>query len=176
MTNATIALGSNLGNRLGNLARALAFLGAHPGIRLKKISSLYWTEPVGAAPGPKFLNGVVKISTSLDPQALLRCLHGIEARLGRTRQGRNLPRTVDLDILEHGEARIRKPGLIIPHPRMRERKFVLQPLAEVSKRWRKAVPAHVAAQVTAKADGLGFKILGAFRNYIPAGSSALTLR
>ncbi len=160
MKNAYIGLGSNLGNRLGNLAKALALLAAHPGIRLKKVSSLYWTRPVGAVPQPEFLNGVVKIKTSLDPQELLRCLHRIESRLGRLRRGRNLPRTVDLDILEHGRMRLRKPGLIVPHPRMRERRFVLEPLAEVSPRRRNVSPLRdIARQVVAKADGLGFKIL-----------------
>ena len=134
MKEAYIGLGSNLGNRLGNLAKALALLARNSRIKLEKISPLYWTAPVGPGTQPEFLNGVVKIKTSLKPMQLLACLHRVEAKIGRIRRGKNLPRPVDLDILEHGRQRLRRPGLVIPHPRMLERRFVLEPLADLDPR------------------------------------------
>ena len=155
MKNAYIGLGSNLGNRFGNLAKALAWMAALPGVRVEKISSLYWTSPVGTRPQPPFLNGVVRIKTSLHPEQLLRCLQHIEARLGRVRYGRNRPRTVDLDILALGNYRLRKPGLTLPHPRMDARRFVLQPLADLSMRWRGAVASkEISKQIVVKARDL----------------------
>ena len=143
----TIGLGSNLGNRLGNLVKALAHLARDPRVRLQKISSLYRTEPVlSGAEGPvqakslpDFLNAVIQIRTSMMPQELMHCLQRIEARVGRVRAGRgsdrqNSPRTLDLDILEHGRVFVKQDNLVIPHPRMLTRKFVLAPLAEIRPR------------------------------------------
>ncbi len=134
MDSAYISLGSNLGNRLGNVAKALSFLARDPRVKIQKISSLYRTAPVQARPQPAFLNAVVHIKTSMLPEQLLRCLQGIEKRLGRVRTGKNAPRTVDMDILEYGKTRIARADLVIPHPRMLTRKFVLAPLAEVRSR------------------------------------------
>ena len=148
MSVATIALGSNLGNRLGNLIKALTFLARDPRVTLQKISSLYRTAPVGAEAQPDFLNAVVQIRTSMTPRELLSCLQSIEKRLGRVRKGRNAPRTVDLDILEHGKAKMRQPDLTVPHPRMLRRKFVLAPLAEIRPR-RKSVRSALRTQTVA---------------------------
>lgn len=156
MKKAYIGIGSNLGNRFGNIAKALALLARHPRIRLEKISPLYWSAPLGVKLQPEFLNGVVRIKTSETPRQLLRTLHWVESRLGRLRTGKDLPRTVDLDILEYDRAEICQPDLIVPHPRMTQRKFVLQPLADLSPaKARKALAApRVSSQRVVKARGL----------------------
>ena len=160
MKSAYIGIGSNLGNRFGNLAKALALLARHSSIRLEKVSSLYWTAPIGVRYQPSFLNGVVHIKTSESPRQLLRTLRLIESRLGRIRRGKNQPRPVDLDILEYDRVEIRQQDLVVPHPRMAVRRFVLQPLADVCPRKaRKALtlPA-IASQRAIKAQGLELRV------------------
>ncbi len=133
--NAFIGLGSNLGNREANLRAALDRLGALPGTRLVRESSLMETEPVDSPPGAGlFLNGVAWIETSLAPLELLESLLAIERELGRDRKGqpRNAPRTIDLDLLLYGEQLINEPELQVPHPRMSEREFVLWPLLQIA--------------------------------------------
>ena len=133
--NAFIALGANLGPRKTQLKRALAILRAHDDIQVLKVSSFIETTPVGGPAGqPDYLNAVAKISTSLRPEKLLRVLLDIEKRLGRMRKPgeRNAPRTVDLDLLTYDNLVLKKRGLQLPHPRMHERLFVLDPLVEIA--------------------------------------------
>jgi 2-amino-4-hydroxy-6-hydroxymethyldihydropteridine diphosphokinase len=132
---AFVGLGANLGDAAGALKAALQALSELPGTQLHKASSVYRTAPVDAQ-GPDYLNAVAALHTTLEPHALLQQLQGIEATHGRERPYRNAPRTLDLDLLLYGEARIVSPTLTVPHPRMHERAFVLAPLAEVA-------PAHL---------------------------------
>ncbi len=134
MTKVAIALGSNLGDREGHLAFGLSAL---PGfITSLQQSSWYDTAPVGV-PGdqPRYLNGVVVGETDLTARDVLERLLAIEAAAGRTRPARLAPRTLDLDLILYGDKTIEEPGLVVPHPRFRERLFVLEPLAEVAPGW-----------------------------------------
>ena len=129
-----IAVGSNLGNREENIGRARAFVGAEKKFHFLRESPVYETEPVGGPPHGKFLNAVWEIDTTLGPHAVLGKLLEIESRVGRKRRLRYEPRTLDLDILVYNQRVIEKPGLVIPHPRLHERYFVLKPLADVAPR------------------------------------------
>lgn len=131
-TVAVIALGSNLQNPAEQVKAALAALGAHRSIKLEKSSSLYLTTPVGYADQPDFINAVCLVNTSLDADALLNVLHGIEQQFGRERSFRNAPRTLDLDIIDYGHQLSDNPRLTLPHPRAHERAFVMVPLAEIA--------------------------------------------
>lgn len=126
-----LALGSNVGDRMGNLTAALEQLGAS-GVRVLRVSSVYETEPVGFAAQQWFYNLVVEAETDLFPMQLLARIGKIEHALGRVRTVRNGPRTLDIDILLYGRAMVRTKQLEIPHPRMAERRFVLAPLAELA--------------------------------------------
>jgi 2-amino-4-hydroxy-6-hydroxymethyldihydropteridine diphosphokinase len=128
---AHVALGANLGDAAQTLRIALQALGAVPGIRLLKASSLYRTAPIDSS-GPDYLNAVAEVSTTLTAPDLLVALQAIENAHGRERPYRNAPRTLDLDLLLYGSARIDSPQLTVPHPRMGERAFVLMPLREVA--------------------------------------------
>jgi 2-amino-4-hydroxy-6-hydroxymethyldihydropteridine diphosphokinase len=128
---AYLGLGSNLGDRLGNLQRAVDLLGATPGITVVRSSRVYETDPVGGPPQPDFLNAVVEIETGLSPRDLLHACLSIEERLKRGRGVRWGPRTVDLDVLTYGRDEVHEKDLEIPHPRMHERGFVLVPLLEL---------------------------------------------
>jgi 2-amino-4-hydroxy-6-hydroxymethyldihydropteridine diphosphokinase len=131
-TRAYVALGANLGERAGALERAVEALRATPGVRVVAISRNWETAPVGP-PQPAYLNAAAALDTELDALALLARLHEIEREAGRTRSAeRNLPRTLDLDLLLFGGLVIEAPELIVPHPRMHERAFVLEPLAEIA--------------------------------------------
>ena len=128
-----LGLGSNLGDRRRNLEAALDALRAHPAVRVLAVSALIETEPVGGPTGqPPYLNGAAEIATDLDPHALLALLKTIERDLGRTAGVRWGPREIDLDILLCGDTILETGTLVIPHPRMRERRFVLEPLAEIA--------------------------------------------
>ena len=132
---AFVALGSNLGDRRAQLAGALRALRATPSVRVVAVSDWIETEPVGGPPGQdRYLNGVVELETSLAPGALLLRLLEIERAAGRVRiEGqRDGPRTLDLDLLLFGDRRVDEPGLLVPHPRLEERVFVLQPLAQIA--------------------------------------------
>ncbi|MBK7645365.1 MAG: 2-amino-4-hydroxy-6-hydroxymethyldihydropteridine diphosphokinase [Planctomycetes bacterium] len=132
---ATVALGSNLGERAQLLDSALAELAALPWTRVIARSGWHETEPVGGPLGqPRFLNGVVRLATALSPRALLVELQRIERAAGRDRahELHHGPRRLDLDLVFHGEARLRESGLELPHPRAEERLFVLEPLAEIA--------------------------------------------
>jgi len=128
---AFVALGANLGDAAQALRGALKALNETPGIRVARASSVYRTAPVESS-GPDYLNAVAEVSTTLTAPALLDALQAIEQQAGRERPYRNAPRTLDLDLLLFGEARIDSPRLTVPHPRMWERAFVLVPLAEIA--------------------------------------------
>ena len=127
---AYLGLGSNLGNRQDNLDRALDILGQR--LRVDKVSSVYDTEPVGNIDQPRFLNLVCQVYTRLNPIELLTLAKGIESKLGRASSKSNAPRPIDIDILFHGNQVIETPELVIPHPKLAERAFVLIPLAEIT--------------------------------------------
>jgi len=132
---AFIALGANLGDRAETLNAALKVLDARDEIGVEKVSTFIETEPVGGPPNQgKYLNAAAKLRTSVPPYALLEMLLGIEHALGRRRaiSERNTARTIDLDLLLYDDVVLDQPGLEIPHPRMHERAFVLQPLAEIA--------------------------------------------
>jgi 2-amino-4-hydroxy-6-hydroxymethyldihydropteridine diphosphokinase len=128
---AYIGLGSNVGEPQAQVARALGELEGLPDTRLIRHSSLYETEPVGLRDQPGFINAVAIVETALSPRALLDGLLALEHLHGRVRAVKNGPRTLDLDILLYGNMRVHEDGLTIPHPRMHERGFVLEPLLEV---------------------------------------------
>lgn len=133
MNNAAIALGSNLGDREAHLAYAVDHL--HAIVTGLRISAWHETAPVGVSPQPDFLNAVAVGQTALAPRALLDRLLAIEQARGRSRPHGGAPRTLDLDLILYGLERIEEPGLRVPHPRFRERRFVLAPLAEVAGDW-----------------------------------------
>lgn len=127
-----IALGSNLGDRAEHIHSALRELAQEGDISALDCSSLHETEPVGGPPGQgPFLNAAAELETSLPPRDLLARMQSIEARHGRVRTVRNAARTLDLDLLLYHHRVIAEPDLIVPHPRMWERPFVMQPLAEI---------------------------------------------
>ena len=131
-TQAFIALGSNLENPVAQLQHAFGELEQLPETRLLSRSSLYRSAPVGRLDQPDFINAVACIETRLAPRALLQALLAIEQRHGRIRESLNAPRTLDLDILLYDDLQYRDSDLIIPHPRMTQRAFVLQPLFEIA--------------------------------------------
>lgn len=129
--NAFVALGANLGDARATVLQAMQAIAALPDTTLLRRSSLYRSAPVDAA-GPDFVNAVVELSTRLSPQELLTELQRIEQVAGRERPYRNAPRTLDLDVLLYGDMVLDSPALVIPHPRMFTRAFVLVPLAEIA--------------------------------------------
>src|SRR5512137_1594397 len=118
-----VAFGGNLGRVEENLRRALELVASIPGTRLRRVSSLYRTAPVGLTDQPEFLNGAAELETDREPEELLSALLAVEARLGRTREVRWGPRTVDLDVVLWEDRLIRTADLEVPHPRMHERAF-----------------------------------------------------
>jgi len=132
VTRAYVGLGANLGPREVTILRAVDLLALADGISVLEVSQLRETEPVGVADQPAFLNGVVAVDTTLDARTLLETLLEIERELGRVRTERWGPRTIDLDLLVFGEETIDEPGLTVPHPRLGERRFALEPLAELA--------------------------------------------
>jgi 2-amino-4-hydroxy-6-hydroxymethyldihydropteridine diphosphokinase len=132
VTAAFVGVGANLGDREQAIRRALEALGARAGIAVVAASTLRETDPVGYLDQPRFLNGAAALETELTARELLESLLETERALGRSRDGpRYGPRTIDLDLLLYGDAEIDEPGLTIPHPRLHERRFVLEPLAEL---------------------------------------------
>ncbi|SFJ70957.1 MULTISPECIES: 2-amino-4-hydroxy-6-hydroxymethyldihydropteridine diphosphokinase [unclassified Bacillus (in: firmicutes)] len=127
-----IALGSNMDERYMYLSQAIELLGAHPAIEIEDVSSVYETDPVGFTEQDRFLNLVIKISTNLLPQELLMVTQKVENELGRKREIKWGPRTIDLDILFYNHENIEAENLIVPHPRMFERAFVIVPLMEIN--------------------------------------------
>jgi len=132
MARAYVGLGANLGDREAALRRALELVQAAPDVEVIGVSDFRETDPVGYADQPGFLNAAAALDTTLSPFALLELLLAVERELGRTRHGPRFgPRTIDLDLLVHGDAVIDQPGLTLPHPRLHERRFALEPLAEL---------------------------------------------
>jgi len=131
VTRAYVGLGANLGPREVTLLRAADLLAAADGVEVVAVSQLRETDPVGFVEQPPFLNGAIALDTSLSPRAVLELLLEIEEELGRVRGERWGPRTVDLDLLVYGDERVDEDGLHVPHPRLHERRFALEPLAEL---------------------------------------------
>ena len=133
MTRAYVGLGANLGDRERTLRAAVDALGAEDGVEVVAVSTLRETDPVGVGDQPRFLNGAAELETTLTARELLGRLLAIEQRFGRVRvPGEHGPRTLDLDLLLYGDAELDEPGLTVPHPRLHERRFVLEPLAELA--------------------------------------------
>ena len=145
-----IALGANMPSRAGppaeTLKAALSALG-DAGVGILKVSSFRQTEAWPEPSDPPFTNAVARLQTSLNPSALLELLHAIETAYGRVRSQPNAPRTLDLDLLAHGDVVATGEGLQLPHPRIAERRFVLEPLAEIAPHWRHPVTGLTAGQM-----------------------------
>ena len=132
MTLAYVGLGANLGDREAMLRSALEQLRAEPGLHVTAVSAFRDTVPVGLRDQPRFLNAAAAVETDIGARVLLDRLLGIERRLGRTREGPRFgPRTIDLDLLLYGDEEIDEPGLHVPHPRLHERLFALEPLSDL---------------------------------------------
>ncbi len=130
---AYVSLGSNLGHRSAHLVAAVTALRALPDVEIDAASRVYETDPVGPPPQEQYLNAALRVRTSRTPRRLLRALLEIERASGRRRaEERNGPRTLDLDLLLYGDRVIDEPGLQVPHPRLHERAFVLEPLCEIA--------------------------------------------
>ena len=127
-----VGLGANLGAREETLRRAVELLGAADGVDVLAVSQFRETEPVGVVDQPPFLNGAVAIETARAPRELLDLLLEIERSLGRVREERWGPRTIDLDLLVYGHEVVDEPGLRVPHPHLHERRFALEPLVELA--------------------------------------------
>lgn len=130
MTTAYLGLGSNIGDREKNIGRAVGRLSEK--LTVEQVSSIYETEPMGYQAQPWFLNAVCRVSTRLTPFNLLRIVKGVESELGRAPSFRNAPRIIDIDILFYEDRVLETEELIIPHPRIAERLFILVPLAEIA--------------------------------------------
>ena len=138
----TIGLGANLGNPIQTLQWAVDTLATSEGLEMVAVSGFYGSTPVDSS-GPDYVNAVMQARTSFNAFELLEHLQQIEQQAGRTRPYRNAPRTLDLDLLLYGDAQINTDTLTVPHPRMLDRAFVLQPLAEIDVQWVQAAQ-HVA--------------------------------
>jgi 2-amino-4-hydroxy-6-hydroxymethyldihydropteridine diphosphokinase len=141
VTRAYLGIGSNLGERLTYLQLAVDELAAADGVTVVGISPVYETAPVGGPEQPDYLNAVVAVDTSLTAHELLHIAQGIEAEADRVRTVRWGPRTLDVDVLLMGDERIDDPDLVVPHPRMAERAFVVVPLADLDPEWATRIPA-----------------------------------
>jgi 2-amino-4-hydroxy-6-hydroxymethyldihydropteridine diphosphokinase len=132
MPRSYVGVGSNVGNRERMLWGAVHMLAFNSEVDIVAVSSIRETDPVGIVDQPRFLNAALAVDTQLDPRALLELLLSVESELGRTRDGSRFgPRTIDLDLLLYGEEVVDEPGLTVPHPRLHERRFALEPLAEL---------------------------------------------
>ena len=133
MPSAYVGLGANLGDREATIRRAVELLAEREGIEVLAVSALRETDPVGLEDQPRFLNGAAVLETTLGPRALLETLLEVERVLGRTRDGPRFgPRAIDLDLLLYDDETVDQPGLTVPHPRLHERRFALEPLAELA--------------------------------------------
>jgi 2-amino-4-hydroxy-6-hydroxymethyldihydropteridine diphosphokinase len=133
MTICYIGVGSNIGDRRKFIDSSVAELKRARGVGVTRVSSIYETLPVSDIPQGNYLNGVIEIETDIGPKALLKELNGIENKLGRRRTVKNAPRTIDLDILYYGDERLNEEGIVIPHPKIADREFVLKGLRELGK-------------------------------------------
>ena len=129
---AYVGLGSNIGDKAGNILRALDILSQSDGIKVTKVSSFYETEPIGYEDQDWFINAIAQIETILSPEELLSAFKKVEQIMGRKNTIRWGPREIDLDFLIYDQLCFQSPGLVIPHPRLHERAFVLVPLAEIA--------------------------------------------
>jgi 2-amino-4-hydroxy-6-hydroxymethyldihydropteridine diphosphokinase len=145
---AFLALGSNLGNRRRNLERAVRAIASFG--KVVAVSSFYETPPEGFENQPDFLNAVLEIETRQQPRELLASAQALEKLLGRTPTFRNGPREIDVDLLDVGGVILRRPGLVLPHPRLHRRRFVLQPLAQIAPRWRHPKLKATASELLAR--------------------------
>ena len=130
-TTAFVGIGSNLGERESHLSRAVELLSTADNIEVSAVSQIRETEPVGPVEQGPFLNAAVRVETELAPRELLGRLLDIEQRMGRVRRERFGPRTIDLDLLLYGDKVVEEPGLTVPHPRLKERRFALEPLSDL---------------------------------------------
>ena len=128
-----IGVGSNIGDRRKFIDSSIEELKKVRGVSVTRVSSIYETLPVSDIPQGRYLNGVIKLETEISPKALLKELNRIEEGLGRKRTIKNAPRTIDLDILYYGDEKIKEEGLIVPHPMISDREFVLKGLRELGK-------------------------------------------
>ena len=159
MAECAIALGSNQGNSLDILERSLNVLNLIPGITLKQTSSWYQTKPVDTPQAqPDYLNGCALLAAKQTPEELLAILQATEIQFGRTSKGTLQPRTLDLDLLLYEDVILNTPDLIIPHPRMVERAFVLVPLAEIAPDWIEPKSENKIAQLLAGVDTSGVEL------------------
>jgi GTP cyclohydrolase IV len=152
-----LALGTNLGDRRGNLTTALQRL--REIMEMEIVSSVYETEPVGYTDQPRFLNLVCRGETRLEAQALLLVAKEIEAAVGRTPSVRNGPRLIDIDILFYDDLHIQKSSLTIPHPRIYERAFVLVPLAEIAPEFKDPISGKTVQELTEAISHVGVTLL-----------------
>jgi len=141
VTRAYLGIGSNLGERLGYLQLAVDQLAAADGVTVVGVSPVYETAPVGGPEQPDYLNAVVGVDTALTAHELLGVAQAVESEAERVRTVRWGPRTLDVDVLLVGDERIDTPDLVVPHPRMAERAFVVVPLADLDPAWRSRIPA-----------------------------------
>jgi 2-amino-4-hydroxy-6-hydroxymethyldihydropteridine diphosphokinase len=155
---AYIGLGSNLGDREAALRRAVEMLAGMPGTKVLRVSSIYRTQPVGKTDQPEFLNMAAEVGTGLEPRELMAFLRGIEKKLGRMRGERWGPRTIDLDILFYEDRVLREPDLEIPHPRINQRAFVLEPLSELVPDLVDPITGKTVSQILAGLDRRGQRV------------------
>lgn len=157
---AFLGLGSNVGERLEHLQRAVDLLDEDPATRVDAVSSVYETEPVGGPEQGEYLNLAVRVATRRSPRGLLRLCNRVEQRLGRVREERWGPRTIDVDVLLYGERVVRSRRLEIPHPRLAERPFALVPLIEVAPGLRLPDGTSAATALARLAPVTGMRMVG----------------
>jgi 2-amino-4-hydroxy-6-hydroxymethyldihydropteridine diphosphokinase len=156
---AYIGLGANLGDPQGQIKEALVRLAAVEEIEVRQVSAFYLNPPLGPEPQPWYVNGVAQIRTRLSPEALLQVLHRVETALGRARRARWGPRIIDLDLLLYDGVISAGPGLVLPHPEMHRRAFVLVPLAEIASEAWHPVLKKSAAELLAALDAAAREVL-----------------
>lgn len=165
MTAVYLGLGSNLGDREANLRRALELLGSK--VKVLAVSSIYETEPVGFLSQPRFLNAVCRVETAMRPEELLLFVKSIEKGMGRKQSFRNAPREIDIDILLYGDEVMETPELVVPHPGLARRAFVLVPLVEIGPQVLHPVLRRTAAELAAEVDCGGVWKWGGAEGLLP---------